>query len=181
MDINRRLEYSVTLVGFFLVAGILYETFSSPIDVPSGYLAAYGVTSCCLDCSCDAQQICSSCQKCAWIEKCDPLSGTLTPGGLELRHSGRARDNSTYLLNAVIYPKEDGIMLVDLALPAGFSAERTSAVVDLYAGEARVVPFTMYIRENVAEQDHILRVELIDSDYKVISSSEAKVSVYWER
>lgn len=179
MESDRRIDYLVTLVGVLFVGGILYETLSSPMAVPSGYLAAYGVTSCCADCSCGSQEICSACPGCVYMASCLAPTESLTPGGLELLHVGRVRDNSSFILNAVLYPRSDGQMLVEVVLPRGFTVDKNSEVVDLYAGERRILPFKVFVKENVAEQDHTIRVNLVDPDLRTVSSAEAMVSVYW--
>ncbi|MFH0862073.1 MAG: hypothetical protein V1875_03490 [Candidatus Altiarchaeota archaeon] len=180
MESDSRIDFIVALVGVLFVGGILYETLSSPIDVPSGYLAAYGVTSCCTDCSCDIQEICSGCPGCVYTSGCLAPTLSLTPGGLEILHAGRVSDNSSFILNAVLYPKSDGQMLVEVVLPRGFTADRNSVVVDMYAGERMIVPFRVFVKENVAEMDHRLTMNLVTPELDVVCSAEGTVSVYWE-
>lgn len=180
MDYDRKADILVAFAGLFLVGGILYEAFAAPVAVPSGYLAASGVTSCCGDCSCTSQEICLGCGRCVWTSRCLSPTESQTPGGLSLEYANRVADNSSFVLNAIVYPKSDGKMLVALELPRGFNADRDAVTVDLHAGEMKLVPFVIYVKEYVAEQDHTVGVDLLTPDLKTVSYAEGKVSVYWE-
>jgi hypothetical protein len=181
MDSEQMHDYSVALVGFIFVVGILYVAFSSPVDVPSGYLAAAGVTNCCMDCSCPTQEICSGCARCVWTWDCQSLKEDSSLGVMELVNVGRVEDNSTFMVNVVLYPKEDGKRLVELTLPNGFSSDRDSFLATLYSGERMIIPFKVHVGEDVAEQEHTIKVELVDADFQIMSSVETEVSVYWNR
>jgi len=180
MDSDLKHSILVPLACFLIVAGVIYASFSSPPDMPSGYVVASGVTSCCDDCSCIRQDVCSACGRCTWVSECSALGNSLGPEGMELVHAGRVRDGESFVLNVVLAPEKDGKMLVQLTLPPGFSADRESQVVQLWAGELKIVQFNIHVRENVAEQEHLLKAELLDSNWKVVSQAEAKVGVWWD-
>jgi hypothetical protein len=178
MESKRLHEDLVSLTGFIFVAGILYLTLSAPMDVSAGDLAVSGVVSCCDDCSCNLQEVCSACSSCIWTDGCNSAYGSRNTFGMELIHTSEAAVNSTFILNIIVYPDSDGKRLVEVYLPNGFTADRDSAVVDLYAGELKIIPFKVHVDENAAGGEHTMNAELVDADWNSISTAEGKVGVY---
>jgi hypothetical protein len=182
MDSPSRNDYATLAVGFIVVAGILYISFSAGFGEPSGFAVAGSPAPCCGDCSCVASEACLSCGgRCVWTSDCARFYGGLNPEGLELIGPGRVRDDETFTLNAVLDPPKDGRILLLVRLPNGFEVVgQNPTIASLKAGTVSQTPFRIRVKEHVAEQDHKILVESIDSDWKVVSHAEATVNVWWE-
>jgi len=162
------------------VAGILYESYGLSTGMPSGHAVLPATPSCCGDCSCAGPDVCYACGGCCWTSKCVDCVAGLGLEGFKLVHCGRVEDGSSFTVNAVLKSRDDRKLLVDLKLPSGFTHESMNPVlVGLKAGEPEVVAFKVHVTENVAEQEHVLRAVVLDSDWSTFSSAEATVSVYW--
>jgi hypothetical protein len=176
---SKKAELAVLAAGFLIAAGILEIALAASSDMPSGYAVLSGDTSCCEDCSCIGLDLCRSCGGCGWVSGCKAMENGMNPEGVELVHSASVRDGSSFTLNAVLRPERSGQVLVQLNLPNGFSADRNPVKADLKAGETRVVPFEVAVRENVAEKEHIIVAEVIGADWKTTSRASAAVRVWW--
>ncbi len=177
----KYLEYAVLILGVLTVAGILYESMSLPADMPSGYAVLGATPACCGDCSCSSPDVCYVCPVCCWASECTSCDGGIGSEGFKLVHSGRVRNGESFTVNAVFRSMEDREYLLELKPPNGFRVEsKNPVIVDLEAGEAVVLPFQVRVLPGVAEKNHILRAEVVDSGWNVVNSAEARVSVYWE-
>jgi hypothetical protein len=180
MDSDVRHEIAVPIVGLLVVAGILYYSLPPSSALPTGYSVLPQKPGCCGDCSCPSEEVCSACDRCIWTGECSRDWGGLNPEGLELVHSGRVAEGGSFTLNAILHPQKDGQLLLNLRLPNGFWMEEDNPVpVKLQGGQKLVVPLKVHVKENVAETDHLIRADLVDYDWKVYSSAQASVSVWW--
>jgi hypothetical protein len=176
MDSRLHHNYLVPSVGFILVAGILYLCLSLP-ELPVAYVVASGATDCCSDCSCIRRSLCFECQNCFWVDECTLLSNKLNPEGIELIHAGHAVPGDSFVLNVVFDPVMNQRGLLYLRLPEGFYSKEDSKIVQLEAGQTKVVSFEVSVKEDVAEIDHTIHVDLLDPGWGLISSAEARVNV----
>ena len=174
-----RLQYpGVLAVGLLVVAGVIYSSLAASSTI-TGAAVLGEKPYCCLDCSCISDGVCASCGQCLWVRECGPYGGGLNPEGLELVHAGRTQDGSIYTINAVMHPVSDGRLLLVMTLPNGFEpVTRNPMVVGMRHGETVIVPLKVFVKENVAEQKHLIRVELLNYNWDRISSAEASVGVY---
>jgi hypothetical protein len=180
MDSDIRHDVAVTIVGLLVVAGIIYFAIPSSPEIITGYVIPGQNPGCCSDCSCPSKEACSVCDKCIWTGECSTFWGGLNPEGLELVHSGRVEDGTSFTLNAVVHSQKDGQLLLNLRMPNGFSAEGGNSVpISLKAGKTVVVPITVNVKENVAETDHLIRADLVDYNWRLLSWAEASVTVWW--
>ena len=181
MDLTKCVDYSVFLIGMLSVAGIAYISSALEHNLPSGYFV-FGAPSCCDECSCLSEEVCKACGSCCYTAGCGICGGGQGGGVLELVHSGRVLDGGSFTVNAVIrYPVRQSF-LVELEPPNGFYVDGNNPVkVELDSHEMKVVPFNVIVREHVAEQDYIVRARLVDSNWNVVSSAEAVVSVFRQK
>lgn len=178
METDALFDRGILVVGILVVAGVLYYSVTSSPGITGGAVLI-AKPSCCLDCTCVTDDVCASCGRCLWLQECGSYGGGLNPEGLELVHAGRTRDDSTYTINAVLHPVAEGKLLLLMGLPNGFEpVAGNPVVVSLRPDETVIVPLKLYVKENVAEQQHLVRIELLDYDWNLVSSAEASVDVY---
>lgn len=174
----RHLEYAVLMLGVLSAAGIIYESMSLS-ELPTGYsVGSHAV--CCSDCSCPSKESCMACG-CAWMGSCKDLTTHMRSEGVKTFHRRAVPDADSFTLNVVVLSAQDDRILLDLDLPNGFSADPgKQLVVDLEAGEPKLVPFEVYVQEHVAEQDHMIVAKIVDTDWSTVTSYDSLIRVYWE-
>ncbi len=178
METDALSDRGILVVGILVVAGVLYYSLAPSSGITGGAVLL-AKPSCCLDCTCMTDDMCASCGRCLWLKACGSYGGGLNPEGLELVHAGRTRDGSAYTINAVLHPVAEGKLLLLMGLPNGFvPVGGNPVVVSMRAGETVIAPLKLYVKENVAEQQHLVRIELLDYNWNLVSSAEASVDVY---
>ncbi|MBD3388507.1 MAG: hypothetical protein GF416_05495 [Candidatus Altiarchaeales archaeon] len=179
----KTLEYTVFVLGLLTLTALTLENSLISSEMPSGYAVLEGgLSSCCDDCSCPGPAICYSCEGCCWTGDCLDCGRGLGSDGMKLVYDPRVADGSSFSFNVVLSSLDDRRLLLELKLPNGFRSESENpVVVDLKAGEVEVVPFELHVVEGVAEKDHKVAAELVDSSWRIVSTAEGMVSVYWER
>lgn len=174
-------QIAVLTLGILAVAGIIYTSFSAPVDSISGY-AILSRPQCCTDCSCPHEMVCLSCGECIWATECSDFKASLQADGLELISPARVTDGAVFNLYAVVRPKEGGKYKVLFHMPNGLRLEgENPRLIDAAAGKVEVVSVRARVLTNVAEQDHVISADLVRSDWKPIATAKTNVNVYWDR
>lgn len=180
MDFDfKSLEYTILVLGLLSASALILEPSLFPQGAAVGYDPA-DENPCCSDCSCVGENACAACHGCCFTNECRNCVQDLGTSPFALIHASRVESGSSFTVNVALISESDKRYLVELQLPNGFRAQdENPIVVDLMGNWAKVVPFTVSVRDHVAEQDHIVRAKIMDSDWETVSEMEGVVSVYW--
>jgi hypothetical protein len=109
-----------------------------------------------------------------------PDSG-LGSDGLALINPPKVQDGTSFITYVVVLSKSDGQLMLSSKLPNGFhTMEDTSIPLTLKAYEPMIISLNISVKKFVAEQDHILRVELTNDNGELVSSAQGSVNVWWD-
>jgi len=116
---------------------------------------------------------------------CSPVSAACIanqdPHDLVLINTPRVQDGTTFVLYVVVLSKTDSPLSMNVKLPNGFHLEADAPPPRiLKAYEPQIVALTINVKNFVAEQDHLIRVEMTNNEGEPVSSAETSVNVWWD-
>jgi hypothetical protein len=119
---------------------------------------------------------------CATASADDILNGScIGPQGLTLVNQPTVQDGSSFIAYIVVSPETDGQLLMKVKLPNGFHMETDPpASISLKAYEPQIIPLKIDVKKFVAEQDHLIQVELTDNGGNQVSTAETAIKVWWD-
>jgi hypothetical protein len=92
----------------------------------------------------------------------------------------KVQDGTSFITYVVVSPTTDNQLMMKVKLPNGFHMETDPAPVNLIAYEPQIIPLKINVKKFVAEQDHLIRVELTNNDGELVGSAETTVTVWWD-
>jgi len=174
-----RLGYLAVFLGLLTVAVVSWGAFFSGKGTPSGMAVYDSRPVCCGDCSCVNGNVCMMCGSCSFISSCRSYSSDLGAGGFILVTPARVRDNSSFLVDAVLKSATAKKVLVEVDTPNGFAVvSKNPVLVELDGGQTRSVPFEVVVKPGVAEEEYVLTAKATDVEWSTVGSARVFVSVY---
>lgn len=183
MELKRRhWDFLLLLSASSIVFGVLATSISWSSQPPVGAFFMIPAPDCCKDCGCEDRQVCLMCPSCVFLGRCSQGLRTGDESGFRLMAQPRARAGQSFDIVAVIDSKghDGGSLALAWDLPPGFYAkDHGHTVIDPDTKSKHAVSKTIYVREHVAQQQHIVRARLYDEHFKDLAFAEIYISVYW--